>query len=149
MSMIRRPQRLGELMALPSVMDRMFDELFVRPRTWLTSELEPTLPLLDMHGTSESVILEASLPGVKPEEVDISIEGDTLTIKGEFKQETKRDEAGYLVHEIRRGEFNRTIALPPDLKVDEAKAIFKDGFLTLTIPRMEPSPVRRVKVEVR
>jgi HSP20 family protein len=149
MTLIRRPQRFGELMALPSVVDRMFDEMLTRPRTWLASEFEPTLPPLDMHGTAESVIVEASLPGVKPDDVDVSIEGDTLTIRGEFKEETKRDEPGYLLHEIRRGSFDRSVTLPADLKIDQAKAVFKDGLLTLTIPRTTPSPVKKVKVEVR
>lgn len=149
MTIIRRPQRLGELMALPSMMDRMLDEWFARPRTWLADEFAPSLPMLDIHGTAESVIVEATLPGVKPDEVDISIEGETLTIKGEFKEEGKLDEAGYLVHEIRRGEFCRSVDLPADLRIDEAKAIFKDGLLTLTIPRMAPSPIKKVKVEVR
>lgn len=149
MTLTRRPQHLSELMTLPTAMDRWFEEFFARPRSWLASEFEPTLPMLDMHGTAEAVVVEVALPGVKPEAVEITIEGDVLTIKGEFKEEMKRDQAGYVIQELRRGEFDRSVVLPSGLRIEEATAVFADGLLTLTIPRLAPSPTKKVTVEVR
>ncbi len=149
MTLMRRPQRFTELMALPTAVDRMFEDLMARPWSWLSSELMPTQPLLDVHMTGDTYYVEAALPGIKPEDVDITIEGDMLTIKGEFKKEEKREEEGYLLREMHRGAFSRTITLPTGLKADAAKATFRDGVLTLEIPKEETSKARHVKVQAR
>jgi HSP20 family protein len=148
MTLIRRPQRFSELMSLPTVVDRMFEDLMARPWSWLSSEFTPSLPLLDVRVTGDTCYVEAAVPGIRPEDVDITIEGDMLTIKGEFKKEEKREEEGYLLREMQRGAFSRTITLPSGLKADAAKATFKDGVLTLEIPKEETSKARHVKVQV-
>lgn len=149
MTLIRRPQRFGELMSLPTVVDRMFEDWMARPRSWLSSEFAPIAPPLDVHMTGEMYYVEAALPGLKPEDVDVTIEGDMLTIKGEFKQGDEREEEGYLLREMHRGAFTRTITLPTGLKADATKATFKDGILTLEIPKEETSKARHVKIQAR
>ena len=148
MTLIRRPQRLSELMALPTVVDRMFEDLMARPWSWLSSEFMPTLPLLDVRVTGDTCYVEAALPGIRPEDVDISIEGDMLTIKGEFKKEEKREEEDYLLRELHRGSFSRTISLPSGLKTDAAKATFKDGVLTLRIEKPAEAIAKTKKIEI-
>jgi HSP20 family protein len=87
------------------------------------------------------------LPGVRPEDVDISITGDTLTIKGETKFETKIEKANYLRQERRYGAFSRTIALPMPVQADRAEAKFKDGVLMLSIPKAEEAKPKTIKVK--
>jgi HSP20 family protein len=93
------------------------------------------------------VVVKASLPGVKPEDVDITISGDTLTIKGETKTEEEVKREDYLYQERRYGSFSRTIALPSSLQTDKAEATFENGVLTLTIPKIEEVKPKTIKVK--
>jgi len=117
-------------------MDRVFDERFFAPYRFLTFGTGEVTPL-DMYHTEKEVVVRAALPGVKPEEVDISITGDTLTIKGETKAEEKIEREDYLYQEHQYGAFCRSVALPSKLQTDKAEASFENGILTLTIPKSE------------
>jgi len=94
-------------------------------------------------------VVKAALPSVKPEEIDITITGDTLSIKGETKAmgEVKRED--YLYREHRYGAFSRSIILPTNLKTDKAEANFENGVLTLTIPRSEEAKPKTIKVKTK
>lgn len=144
MTLVRKP--FDELMTLPRVVDRFFEEPFMRPSRWFMRELE--LPAVDVRSTAEDVIVEAALPGLKAEDVEITIDGDLLTIKGSFKREEKTEESGYVHRELSRGEFSRAITLPAPIRPDEAKAIFKDGLLTLTMPKLVGTKAHKVEVTV-
>jgi HSP20 family protein len=142
MTLVRKP--FEELMTLPHVVDRFFEEPFFRPSRWLVRGLE--LPAVDVKATPDEILVEAALPGVKPEDVEVSVDGEVLTIKGSFKREEATEETGYMYRELSRGEFSRTIALPAPVRIPEAKASFKDGMLTLTLPKaIEAKPA---KIEV-
>jgi len=146
MSMIRwEPFR--ELMGLRQAMDRLFEESFVRPSRILGLFGEEAQPPIDMYQTPKEVVIKVALPGVKSEEVDVTIAGDTLTIKGETKtsEEVKREDYHYQEH--RYGAFSRGVKLPPDLKPDKAEATFENGILTLTIPRAEEAKPKAIKVK--
>ena len=143
MSMVRwEPFR--ELMGLRQAMDRLFEESFIRPSRIMSLFGEEAQPPIDMYQTTKEVVVKAALPGIKPEEVDITITGDTLSIKGETKstEEVKRED--YLYQEHRYGAFSRSIKLPADLKTDEAEATFENGVLTLTIPRSEEAKPKTI-----
>jgi HSP20 family protein len=101
---------------------------------------------IDVRTTPDALVVEAALPGVKPEDVDISILGDTLTISGRTSQETSNDEDGYTYREIRRGSFSRTLTLPRGVKSDAAQARFDNGMLELTIPKAEEAKPRQIKI---
>jgi len=94
-------------------------------------------------------VVEAALPGLKPEDISIDITGDTLTIKGESKaeQEVKREE--YLYQERRYGAFSRSVVLPGGMKSDKADATMEDGVLTLTIPKAEEIKPKAIKVKAK
>ncbi|MDQ3870606.1 MAG: Hsp20/alpha crystallin family protein [Chloroflexota bacterium] len=90
--------------------------------------------------------MTAALPGVKPENVEINVTGDTLTINGRTEEEERREEEGYLYREIRRGTFTRSVTLPSDVNTENATARFENGLLTLTIPKAEQAKPRQIKV---
>ncbi len=146
MTLVRRPSPLGELVSLRQAMDRLFEDSFVRPRIWGAGWLENASLPLDIVSSSDALVVEAALPGVKPEDVDITVESGTLTISGEFKSERKEGEGDYLVQEMRRGSFSRTVSLPQGLEPDKASATFEHGVLTLRIPKAEEVKPRQIKI---
>ena len=147
MSMIRwEPFR--EMMSLRQAMDRLFEDSFVRPsRLW--PELRGGELPIDMYQTKDDVVVKAPLPGVKPEELDISITGDTLTIKGEHKEEQEVKEEDYLCKERRYGTFSRSVTVPVAVKSDKAEATFENGILTLTMPKAEEVKPKQIKVKAK
>jgi HSP20 family protein len=147
MTIMRRPSPFGELVSLRQAMDRLFEESFVRPRQWVADVfLEGGAMPLDIQTTVDELLVEAALPGLKPEEVDITIEGGTLTISGEHRTERKDEDESYLVHEIRRGSVSRSISLPEGLEPDRATASFANGILSLRIPKAEQVKPRQIKI---
>ena len=138
MSIIRRPAPFNELLRMREAFDRLFDERPFRPH-WLSSGERDVTPPLDVYRTPETVIARAALPGVKPEDGEIKIADELVTITDTFTEEQESAEAGYTHWELSRGAFRRSFTAPAALKADEAKAAFKDGLLTLTIPRAEES----------
>jgi HSP20 family protein len=142
MTIVRRAG-FGDLLSLRQAMDRLFEESFVNPRTWQFGEGQ--LVPVDVYATSDDVVVEAVLPGVKPEEVDITVEGNTLTISGDTSAMIPARE-GLLLQEIRRGRFVRTLNLPEGLEADKATATFEDGILTLRVPKAEQVKPRQIRI---
>jgi HSP20 family protein len=133
-------------MSLREAMDRLFQESVVRPGSRILAPYGGELAL-DMYETDNEVVVTAALPGVKPEEVEITITGDTLTIKGETTSGTTVEKVNYLRQERRYGAFTRTIALPTPIQADKAEAKFKDGVLTLSIPKADEAKPKTIKVK--
>ena len=90
-----------------------------------------------------------STPGVKPEDIDVSVVGDTLTIKGETKSEEQFEEGSYIRKERHFGSFQRTFSLPASVASDKAKAEFENGVLTLTLPKTEAAKPKSIKVTMK
>jgi HSP20 family protein len=145
MTLVRRPSPFGELLSLRQAMDRLFEDSFVRPRGFGLATLDGGVLALDVTSTADALVVEAALPGVKPDEVDITVENGTLTIRGATASE-RRGGGGYLVQEIRRGEFARSVALPSGLEPDKANATFENGVLTLRIPKAEQVKPRQIRI---
>ena len=146
MTIVRRPSPLGEIMSLRQAMDRLFDDDVFRPFRWAAAGLDgPGLPL-DVTTTHDELIVEASLPGIKPEDVEITVENGTLTITGKTADERRAEEGSYLVQEIRRGSFSRSVTLPNGLEPDKASATFEHGILTLRIPKAEQVKPRQIRI---
>jgi HSP20 family protein len=143
MAMIRRTSPLGEMLTLRNAVDRMFDDAFWRP-TWAGRGLDEYQIPLDVQTTNDALVVKAALPGVKPEDVEITLDGNTLSITGKFDEELEQDEQGYLVRELRRGAFSRSITLSSDLDTEHAKADFENGIVSLTIPKAEQAKPRRI-----
>ena len=145
MTIVRRPSRFGELMTLRSAVDHLFDEDFFRPVRWGAGFDGPALPL-DVTTDADALTIEAALPGIKPEDVEITVENGTLTISGTTEAARAGDEGSYLVQEIRRGTFSRSITLPNGLEPDKAEATFEHGVLKLRIPKAEQVKPRQIRI---
>jgi HSP20 family protein len=145
--LVRRPSPYDELLSLRQAMDRLFDNDFSGPFLRLASGERSLRHLpLDVRTDAESLTIEASLPGVRPEDVEITIEGATVTLSTSAEEERTEEEGSYLVREIRRGAVTRSVALPEGLEADKASATFENGMLTLRIPRAEQVKPRRIKI---
>jgi len=144
MTTIRRNSPFGEMLSLRQAMDRLFEDSWVRPGA-MSADGDHALAV-DVRTTPNSLVVEAAMPGVKPEDVDISLLGDTLTISARSAEEKSGDEDGYTYREIRRGSFARSLTLPRGLKTDAAAASFDNGLLRLSIPKAEESKPRQIKI---
>ena len=139
---------LNDLVSLRDAMDHLFEDSFVRVGGLPAASAGESLAL-DVYETADSVVVKTAVAGVKPEELDITITGDVLTIKGETKSEEKVEKANYLRQERRYGAFQRSLQLPGSLLTDKAQATFENGVLTLTIPKSKESKPRTIKVETK
>jgi HSP20 family protein len=136
-----------ELTTLRQALDRLFEESFVRPGQlggWVGGPAE-MLPL-DLYETEDQVVVKAAIPGVKPEDLDLTVTGDLLTIRGEFKAEKREEQANYLRQERRFGSFARQVTLPTGVNADQTQASFENGVLTLEMPKVESARVKSIKV---
>ena len=147
MANITRYDPIGEMVSLRSAMDRLFEDSFVSPLTWRTiAGGNDVTPPIDVHETADEIVVTASLPGMKADDVDITITGQTLTLKGELKAENEINKDQYLYRERRFGSFSRTLQLPVRVQGDQAQATFADGVLTLTIPKAEEVKPRQIRI---
>jgi HSP20 family protein len=143
---IVRWEPFRDIMTLREAMDRLFEESFVRPRREWLAPAEGTLAL-DVYETEDSVVVKSAVPGIKPDEIDISISGNVLSISGETKVEQEVKEENYIRRERRYGSFSRSVTLPEGVNPDEADATFEDGILTLTIPKAPEAKPKVIKVK--
>ncbi len=145
MSTLIRWEPAREMVTLREAMDRLFDDAFTRPLGMAGFQS----PAIDMYQTEDEVVVKASLPGMKADDVQISITGETLSIKGEFKEKTETKEKAYHLREQRYGSFERTLGLPTEVISDKAKAEFEDGILTITLPKAEEVKPKTITVKAK
>ncbi len=124
-------------------MDKMFDEFLPAVRG------QRFVPAIDMYEDKDNVIVETQLAGIDPEKVDISIENDILTIKGESEKKSEVEDKNYYRKEIRRGSFYRSVQLPSHVQSDKASAIAEGGILKISIPKAEEAKPKKIKVETK
>ena len=108
------------------------------------AERQYQLPL-DVYTTSEEIVIAASLPGLAPDEVDISVDGDVLTIRGELR--APLENVDYVFQERPYGTFTRKLTLNVPVEADKAEAVFENGVLTLTLPKAEETKPKTIKVK--
>jgi HSP20 family protein len=138
-----KPSR--DMRTLREAMDQLFDEAFTRP----FGMTEFSMPAIDLYQTNEDVIVKAALPGMTAEDVEISVAGDMLTLKGEIQRKDEREDAAYLIREQRYGRFERSLMLPTEVQSDKAQAEFENGLLTVTLPKAEQVRPKTVTVKVK
>ncbi|WP_192034629.1 Hsp20/alpha crystallin family protein [Halomonas sp. YLGW01] len=140
-------------------MERMFDKMFERgwmPSMWRREHPlwerfghleQQDLPKVDVIDRDAELIVKAELPGIKREDLDISVTEDSVTIKGESKQETKEETGEYFRSEISQKSYSRTLSLPCEVDTDKAEASFNDGVLELTLPKQKEANRRKVEIK--
>ena len=149
MSALIRWEPTRELSTLRGRMDRLFNEAF--GRDWGGEEGLKTgvwIPPVDVYETKESIVLKTDLPDVNKDEVDISVENNTLTLKGERKMEKETNEKNFYRMERSYGSFTRSFTLPPTIEAEKIEASFANGVLTLTLPKREESKPKQIRVKV-
>ncbi len=134
-----------EMLTLRNAMDRLFDSNFVGPN--LAWQPETMGVAVDVIENADGFVVKASLPGIKPEDLDITYQNNALTIKGEIKEEQEVEEARYYMRERRFGSFSRSFSLPTNIKEDAIQANFENGLLTLTLPKAEEAKPKRITVQ--
>jgi len=138
-------------------MERLFEDFF--PRSWLrhqrmewpsgslsSAPLDIRMPKVDVIDRDNDVFIKAELPGVDRENVEVSMTGNMITIKGSTKKEEKEEKGEYYRCEISQGSFSRSLTLPADVNIDKSEAKFKDGILELTLPKLEQARRRSIKI---
>jgi len=121
--------------------DRWFDNT---PAAW-----SGFTPAVDVWEDNDNVYVETPLPGIDPENVNISIENDILTIEGSSEKKSEVDEKNYYRKEVRYGSFHRAVALPAAVKSDSAEANYEGGVLKVIVPKEEKAKPKKVKVNVK
>lgn len=127
--------------------DRLFDEAWgslARGSEFFTG----WAPALDLYEDKDSLTATIELPGMKKEDISVSFENGMLTITGERKREHQQDESGAYRSERFYGRFHRSLTLPKPVNVDKVKAAYKDGVLTITLPKVEEAKPKQIEVSV-
>jgi len=132
-------------------MDRLFESAFPRFGRWPLSDwstrFEAKLPAVDVIDRPDHILVRAEVPGVKKEDLDVSVSDNLVTIRATTKYEEEKEQGEYYRCEMSHGEFSRSVSLPAAVDSAEARASFKDGVLELTLPKTAPSKRRAIKVE--
>lgn len=139
-----RWQPFPEMETMRRQMDQIFDEM-----VGVNCEAQKTWkPAVEIQDTEDKVILRAEIPGVEGKDLDIRVTREAVAIAGEHRYEKKASSGGYFHTEFRYGKFQRVIALPVAVQNDQVQAEFKDGILTLTLPKVTEARRKVVKVNL-
>jgi len=142
---IERWEPFREMVSLRDAMNSLFQESFIRPGSMMADGGSVTLPL-DVSETEEEFVIKASLPGVKPEDVQITTHGDMVMIRGECKAEEETKDQRWHIRERRYGSFQRSASLGAPINADKAEASYDNGVLTLRLPKSEEAKPRQIKI---
>ena len=132
--------------SLQDQVNRLFNEAFDRSSS--EANLTPWAPAVDIYETEHELVVKADLPDIKPEELDIRVENNILTLRGERKFEKQVNEDNYLRVERSYGSFSRSFSLASTVNTEAIKADYKNGVLTLSIPKREEAKPKQIKVRV-
>jgi HSP20 family protein len=149
MTSLTRWEPFRDLISLREAMDRLFEESFVRPRGEMLAPMEGARLAVDMYETDEDVVVQAALPGIDPDDVDVSVTRNTLTVRGETKAEEEVEEGNYIYRERRFGAYSRSLTLPVAVEADQGEAEYEKGMLTLRLPKVEEAKPKAIQVKVK
>jgi HSP20 family protein len=146
-SIRRRGDVFNDLSGIQQEMNRLFDEFFGERRQELA---EGTwLPAVDVSETGEEIVVRAELPGLSKDDIELNIQDNVLTLKGEKKQEKKEEKENY--HRVERsyGSFSRSFTLPAGVDPENVQATFKDGVLVIALPKVEEAKQKKIEIGTR
>ena len=143
---LRRPAR--NLFQFHNEMGQMFNDLFASPNEPTDETVNRWSPSVDIAETDSGFEVRAELPGVKQEDVNVSVRDNVLTLRGEKRQEETDEGKNYRRVERHYGTFQRAFTLPPNVDVEAITAAYRDGVLTLTVPKAEEAKPKEIPIEV-
>lgn len=146
MSDITRWEPARQMMTLREAMDRLFDDAFTRP---FGLDGVSGMPAIDLYQDNDQVVVKAALPGLKPEDVQITLADNVLTLRGEFKKVEEKKDTTYHIREQQSGHFERSIMLPTEVQSDKVKADFENGVLTVSLPKAEAIKPRMITIKAK
>ncbi len=144
MAYITRWNPYRDMAVMRRSMDRLFDRYFNEDEEW--SESVTWGVALDVVEKENAFVVQASLPGVHPDDIDVTFNNNVLTIKGELRSEEEKEETRYHLRERRYGLFSRSITLPRGIDGENIAAEYKDGVLTLSLPKREEVKPKRIEI---
>ena len=148
MSNITRFDPLSEMQRMSDMFDRLFGSPLVSSHSFITAPRESTVPL-DVIEKEGKLLVRAAVPGVSPDELNVSIENNVLTISGEMKHEQEDENDKVYYRECCYGSFSRSIRLPEHLQIDKVDAEFSNGYVIITIPKLPEAQPQSLKVPIR
>lgn len=146
MTMLTRWEPERELATMRRMFDRFFGEPF-EPRFMMPGRLNEFELMMDLAEDENAYIVKAAIPGVKPEEVEVTLQNNVLTLKGEAKEDKEIKEANYYLRERRYGNFMRSVTLPTAVKAEQIEAKHEDGVLTVRLPKSEEDKPKKITVK--
>lgn len=141
------------LLQMEKRLSDIFPESWLQPSKWELPEwtglgsIELTTPKLDIIDRDDDILVRADIPGVKKENLEISLTDNTITLKGSTSEEKKEEKGDYFRSETMKGSFSRTMSLPSEVDGTKATSSFKDGVLEVVVPKLEKSRRHTVKIE--
>lgn len=146
---MQRWEPFSDLRRLENRMGRLWNRLPPLFGDGIANGIEEWTVPLDIREENGNLIVEASVPGMKAEEIDVEIEDGVLTVKGETRTEKEEKKKGYLLKERSEGSFYRTVRLPESVDSGKAESTYADGILTVTMPKKPESRSKKVTVAVK
>jgi len=143
---LSRWEPFRDLTDIQQEMNRLFDDSFGRPAASTAERM--WLPLCEMYETKDDLNVTFELPGLREKDVNVSITGDVLMVKGERKWEKELEEESYHRLERAYGKFERTVPLPLPVQADKVKATYRDGVLEIKLPKAEEVKSKHIKIDI-
>ena len=140
---VNRWNPVRDMITLRETMDQLFNDAYTRNRDYRTQPAAWQLPV-DAYATDEAIVLVADVPGLKPEDLDVTLEGDTLTIRGEIKP--RQQNQNYLLRERLTGRFERVLTINTPIEANKVEATFEDGVVQIVLPKAEAVKPKQIKV---
>jgi HSP20 family protein len=144
MANVTRWNPVRDMITLREAMDQLFNDAYLRGRDYRQQAPGWQLPV-DAYATEDAIVLTADVPGLKPEQLEVTLEGDTLTIRGELKN--RPEDRNYLLRERATGHFERVLTINTPIDNSKVEATFEDGVLTLTLPKAEAVKPKQITVK--
>ncbi len=136
-----------ELSTLKSEMDRLLDDFFGDKGQLANRSERGWLPAIDLSETKDAILVKADIPGIDPKDMDVSLQGDLLVIRGERKEEKEEKDENFHRVEIRRGAFTRSIRIPVAVDADRIEAKYENGVLKIKLPKKEEIKPKQIEIK--
>lgn len=138
---------LRDFMSLRDGMDRLFEDRWVSPGSWMTWSPTGTSYLaLDVYESADDIVVRAVVPGAQPDDIDVQFQGGVLTIRAKTTETDIPDGSSWLMHEVLPGEYIRQVTLPRTIDPEKARSTYQNGVLTLTLPKTADAKPKQIRI---